>query len=361
MASLRLLLAIAAAEDLEIQQMDFIAAFLAGELEEEIYMEQPEGFSDGTDRVCLLNKSLYGLKQAARVWNQRIRKFLKDIGFTQTHADHCVYVNKDTGIILAMWVDDLLIFGKNMDQINELKAQLQGQFEMKDLGDLKYFLGIHVTRNREERSLTISQSAYIHQILERFRMKNCKPADTPMAAGCKLTKAAVGDLLVDEKEYQSLVGSLMYAMTGTRPDLAYTVSQLSQYNAKPTAIHLTTAKRVLRYLKGHTDLGITYGNNDDSLNGYCDADWGANEDRKSISGYLFMLGGGAISWSSKKQSTVALSSTEAEYIALMEATKESIWLQRLLSELGRADRDHRIMWEDNQGAIALALNPEYHA
>jgi hypothetical protein len=174
-------------------------------------------------------------------------------------------------------------------------------------------------------------------------------------------KGAVGDLLVDETEYQSLVGSLMYAMTGTRPDLAYAVSQLSQFNARPTSTHLTAAKRVLRYLKGHADLGITYGDDDDSLNGYCDADWGANEDRKSISGYLFMLGGGAISWSSKKQSTVALSSTEAEYIALVQAAKESIWLQRLLGELGRTERDHRIMWEDNQGAIALALNPEYHA
>ena len=182
-----------------------------------------------------------------------------------------------------------------------------------------------------------------------------------MATGTRLTKAEIGNILVNEREYQSLVGSLMYAMTGTRPDLAYAVSQLSQFNAKPTAIHLTAAKRVLRYLKGHADLGITYRDDDNSLNGYCDTDWGANEDRKSISGYLFMLGGGAISWSSKKQSTVALSSTEAEYIALVQAAKESIWLQRLLSELGWTERDHKVIWEDNQGAIALAVNPEYHA
>src|SRR5277367_6176897 len=191
LASIRILLAIAAIYGLEIHQMDVVTAFLAGDLEEEIYMEQPEGFKVGSreDFVCRLRKSIYGLKQAPRIWNQKIRRFLKSIGFEQTYSDPCVYINKENGIILAMWVDDLIIFGKDLNSVNDLKAQLSEEYEMKDMGELKYFLGIQVHRDRERKIIHISQPGYNRTILERFGMQDSKPASTPLSSGARLTKA----------------------------------------------------------------------------------------------------------------------------------------------------------------------------
>jgi hypothetical protein len=332
--SIRILFAIAAAEGLEIHQMDVITAFLAGDVIEVIYMEQPEGFKQGNnDLVCQLRKGLYGLKQGARAWNQKIRRYLKSIGFEQTHSDHCVYINKDTDVILALWVDDLIIFSKNTSAIEEVKDQLRKEFEMKDLGELKYFLGIQVKRDRKLQQIHIDQSTYIKAILKRFEMHNSKPAETPIATGTKLVQARVDDILVDPKRYQSMVGSLMYLMVCTRPDIAYALSQVSQFSNKPTSIHESAVKRIFRYLRHTSEVGLTFSGSKLKLEGYSDADWGASEDRKSISAYIFMLCNAAISWSSRKQSTTALSTTESEYMAMVQALKEIIWIQRLLHEL----------------------------
>ena len=200
-------------------------------------------------------------------------------------------------------------------------------------------------------------------ILDRFGMQDSTPVSTPIATGTKLVKS-MEESTVDQKQYQSNVGSQMYAMLCTRPDLAYAISQISQFSSNPSTIHESAAKRVLRYLNGTRNFGITFdGKRGLILEGYSDADWGAGEDRKSISGYVFTLAGGAISWSSKKQATTALSTTEAEYIALVQAAKESIWIQRLLHELGYGNMvtGSNVIYGDNQGSIALANNPEYHA
>lgn len=365
LASIRILFAIAAAFDLEIHQMDVITAFLANTLHEEIYMEQPEGFTDDEhemDMVCELGKSLYGLKQSARLWNQKLDRYLRKIGFFQTNADHCVYVNKNSGVIVALWVDDLIIFGNDLVGVELLKSQLKLKFEMKDMGELRYFLGIQVHRDRTEKMLQIFQRGYVNMILERFGMQNSAPVSTPIATGTKLVKTTETSTTTDLKQYQSNVGSQMYAMLCTRPDLAYAISQISQFSSNPSTIHESAAKRVLRYLNGTRNFGITFnGSRGLILEGYSDADWGAGEDRKSISGYVFTLGGGAISWSSKKQATTALSTTEAEYIALVQSAKESIWIQGLLQELGYTAVNSNIIYGDNQGSIALANNPEYHA
>ena len=366
LASLRIILAIAAVEDLEIHQMDVVAAFLAEELEELIYMEQPEGFVQGTeeeDLVCQLNKSIYGLKQSARLWNRKIRRMLLSKGYYQTHSDHCVFVHPITKIIVAIWVDDIIIAGKTTEDINELKDQLNKAFEMKDLGELKYFLGMQVYRDRMKRQIHINQSGYIKTILERFNLLDCNPVSTPIATGTQLRKSTQDDNIIDDpREYQSITGSQMYAMLCTRPDTAYAISQLSQYNNAPNKTHYAVVKRVLRYLKGTIDKGITFsGSLGLKLELYCDADWASGEDRKSISAYIGMLAGGAITWRAKKQSTVATSSTEAEYMALLEAVKESVWIQQLLKELGRTAINTNTIYDDNQGAIALAHNPEHHA
>ena len=362
LASLRILLAIAAVQDWEIQQMDVVTAFLAGDIDEEIYMKQPEGFEQGEGLVCKLRKSLYGLKQSPRIWNQKIRGSLESIGFKRTNADHCVYTSK-SGVIIMMYVDDLLIFGKEMGTINEVKGKLAGMFEMTDVGELKYFLGMQVHRNRKERTLTITQSGYIGAILERFQMTDAKPMTTPMATGTKLYKPTEDDEILNPIYYQSIIGSQMYAMLCTRPDIAFTISQLSQFNSCPITAHLAAAKRCLRYFRHTLDIGLTFsGSNGLVLEAFSDADWGAGEDRKSVSGYIFLLAGAAICWQSRKQSTVALSSTEAEYIALVQAAKELLWILQLLDDLGITDVINRnIIYEDNQGAIALAKNPEYHA
>src|SRR5271155_3881687 len=364
LASIRILLAIAAIYGLEIHQMDVVTAFLAGELEEEIYMEQPEGFEIGSreDFVCRLRKSIYGLKQAPRVWNQKIRRYLKSIGFEQLYSDPCVYVNKEKGIILAMWVDDLLIFGKDMDSVNDLKAQLSEEYEMKDMGELEYFLGIQVHRDRERKIIHISQPGYIRTILERFGMQDSKPANTPLSSGARLTKAKATDTLMDQREYQSMVGSIMYGMLATRPDLAQSIQQTSQFSQMPTTQHEKAVKQGFRYLSGTIDQGITFnGNLGMKLEFWSDANWGGEEGRESVSGLVGTLAGGAVTYSSKKQASVALSSTESEYMALLHALKELIWLLRFLREIGYKIDDQNLIYCDNQSAIALAHNPQHHA
>ena len=293
LAALRILFAIAALEDLEIHQMDVVTAFLLGGLEEEIYMEQPEGFEKtgrkGERLVCKVRKGLYGLKQSARNWYLRLKRYLESIGFVRCNADHCIYFNSATEIIIAVWVDDLILLGKTVEAINIVKSDLGKEFEMKDLGELEYFLGIQVARDRTKRRLHIDQSGYINTILERFGMANSNPVSTPIATGTVFQKSTPNDQLVDSKFYQRIVGSLMYAMLGTRPDIAYAVSQLSQFNAVPNSTHLAAAKRVLRYLKGTSTLGITYGGHELIMKAYCDADHGKSEDRKSISGICICL------------------------------------------------------------------------
>jgi hypothetical protein len=375
LSAIRILLAIATVEDLEIHQMDVVTAFLIPELEEEIYMEIPEGYLNAKDagpsqilegeKVCKLQKGLYGLKQSARLWNLRFRQHLMSLGFKQSVCDSCVYINEQTGIILAIWVDDLIVIGNDIALINKTKSDLKKEFEMKDLGELQYFLGIQVSRDRKNRRMHLNQSGYISSILERFGMQSSKPVSTPIATGTVLQKALSTDALVDQREYQSMVGSQMYSMLCTRPDTAFVVSQMSQHNASPTDLHSSTAKRAFRYLNATPTLGITYdgsrSNGKLKLEGYSDADFAASQSRRSMMGYIFKLGGGAVTWMSKLEPTVAISTTEAEYMALLQATKESIWIQRFLKELGREIDCSSVIFEDNQGAIALANNPEYHA
>ena len=251
--------------------MDVKSAFLMGELKEEIYMDQPEGFKEG-ELVCRLKKSLYGLKQSPRVWNHKIHHFFTTTGFIQTNADHSIYINKDTGIMIGLWMDDLIIVGKNLDIINDLKKKLNDSFDMKDLKDLTYFLGIEVKRNRYDRILHINQTQYIHKILQRFGMVDCKLFRKPMDTSIKLTKPQEDEELFETLKYQSAVGSLMYRMLGSRLDIAFGVSAVSRYNNSPTQIHWIAVKRILRYLKGSHNLGITYGGNQPILIGYCDSD-----------------------------------------------------------------------------------------
>jgi Reverse transcriptase (RNA-dependent DNA polymerase) len=321
--------------------------------------------------VCRLLRSLYGLKQAARVWNLKIHAFLVKLGFVRSAADPCLYIDAKRVLYITIWVDDLLIVGKNGLDIANVKAQLSHEFEMKDLGQLEHFLGMRISRHQNG-NIAIDQNGYIRQILKRFGMDASKTVSTPFATGSRLVSAnhdekgaAAPSTNVEIKEYQAMVGSLMYAMLCTRPDLAYAIQQLSQFNANPTNAHFQAAKRVFRYLQGTQTMGLFYGKHNgditETIQAYCDADYAADGDRKSISGTLFTLAGSPISWQAKKQTTVAQSTVESEYAAMAHAAKELLWLQQLLKDLGMSKYTPTILYGDNQGAISLAKNPTHHA
>lgn len=364
--SYKTIFAFSAACDHEIEQMDIKTAFLCGEIEEEVYVEQPTGMDDGTGRVCKLKRALYGLKQSPRIWYKTLATHLATLGFHPLGADLSVFIKGTT--IIAVYVDDLLLSGPKMSDIKILKGQLSERFQMSDLGPCSYYLGMAVTRNRQNRIIQLSQTAYVEKILREYKMADSKPMSTPMDTNCRLQKASADYEAESEfrKQYQSAVGSLMYAMLGTRPDIAYAVSVVSRYGSNPTPAHYGAVKRIFRYLKGTKHLQLTYRGNLQPLSGYTDSDWAGDHDtRRSTSGYLFNIGSGAISWSSKRQPTVALSTCEAEYTGQTQAGKEAIWLRGLLDQLygekGQSEPQAVIIYGDNQGAIALAKNPQYHA
>lgn len=362
--TLRTLLALAAKNDWELHQMDVKTAFLNGDLEEEIYMRQPEGrVVPGKEKlVCRLKKSLYGLKQAPRAWNAKLDSAMISFGFIRSENDPALYyiLSGSEMLFVLVYVDDLSIVSNSVNRVHWFKEQMKSKFAMEDLGELKNILGFHVSRSRSERKLFVSQEKYVRSLLTKFNMEDCNPAPTPMYSDFNQLNSSNSRALPDCSRYASLVGSLMYAALGTRPDILFSVVALSRFNTKATEAHWTAAKRVLRYLKAHPQTGILYNTNTD-FSCYSDADWATDHsDRKSIGGYCFMLCGGAISWKSKKQDTVALSSTEAEYLALSPAVKEIIWLDRLLVELSSAVPKPITLYEDNNACIALSKNPEFH-
>ena len=359
--SVRVLCQLAAQYDLILHQMDVKTAYLNAPIDCEIYMEQAEGFetpnSDENERlVYKLNKSLYGLKQSGRNWNMLLHKCLIENNFTQSSVDHCVY-RKEVGekkVFVLIWVDDIILAASDNELMNETKMMLQERFKMKDLGKLSYFLGIEFEQG--DGFVKMSQKRYLSKVLERFHMSNCKPRNTPSEQKLEFSD----DSKCDAKLYRESVGYLIYAMTCTRPDLCWVVTKLSQNLSNPQKSHWTAVKHVLRYLKGTLEYELCYRKCKDNLTlkGYSNADWADSSDRRSTSGYCFSLNniGPPISWKSKKQSTVALSSCEAEYIALALAVQESFYLTQLLKDLKEACQSATI-FEDNQGTIALSKNP----
>ncbi len=363
--SFKVLFAIIAHYDLDCEQMDVVTAFLNALLREVIYVEQPTGYGEA-NLVCLLQRALYGLKQAPREWYHTLRDFLISKGFKTTESDHSLFVNETTRLIVSVYVDDIQIYGpKGSNQIAALKKELNKRFAITDLGPSSYYLGMEIQRDRHAKTVRVTQITYLKKVLARFNMANCAPAPTPMVLGTQLQEELVDQARPDVvKEYQSMVGSIMYPMIQTRPDICFAVTILSRYNHNPNSKHIAAVKRVIRYLKGTLDYGITYGSTND-LVGYTDADWASDvESRRSLGAYVFMLYGGPISWSSKRQQSIALSSCEAEYMAQTQAAKEAIWMARLLSELdiglGLPTKPVQIK-ADNQGAIALTKDPRFHS
>ena len=367
--TIRCILAISASLDFELQQMDVKAAFLHGDLEEEIYMKQPEGYEDKSrpNDVWKLTKSLYGLKQASRTWYLKLDGCLNALGLRRCEADQSVYVKieGEVTLIVAVYVDDLILAGNSVALINWLKGELCKNFQMKDLGDVHWILGMEVIRDRERRTLTLNQTKYIETILNRFEMQDCKSISTPLDTNVSLAPSTEdgpnGSEVLSKVPYQSVVGSLMYAMVATRPDIAFAVGSLSRYLQSPKWKHWVGAKRVLRYLQGSKGMGLKFGKGDEIVKGYCDADYATDTaERKSTTGYVYLLNGAAVSWSSKRQGVVAMSTTEAEYMAAAHAAKEAIWLRQLMKDFNLEATEATVLYEDNQGCIGLAKNPISH-
>lgn len=365
--SIRSILSIAAAHDLDIIQFDVCSAFLNGEIDEVIFMDQPLGFEDNSTgaKVCRLRKALYGLKQSSRVWNRKFDSFLKTFTLQSTTADCCVYVShSDPKLILAIWVDDGIACSPRSEaaKIEHILNFMHGAFKItKGLAEM--YVGLHITRDRSKRILTVDQSIYIERVLKRFAHESCHavavPADPSSAADLSIQMGSS----TTPFPYKEGVGCLQWAALGTRPDISYAVSNVARFSNNPGQPHIQALKRILKYLRGTVNLCITYGGQhiDNRLTAYCDADYAGDvDDRKSRSGFILLLNGGPVSWGSRKQTCTACSTTESEYIAGHLASQETTWMRTLLADLGARQNIPTTLHSDNQSAIKLVKNPVYH-
>lgn len=335
--SIRLILAEAAQRKMQLKQFDVRTAFLNGDLIEEIYMEQPTEFTDISDKVCKLQRSLYGLKQASRCWNKKFKDFIQLFGFITCKADSCVFVSRKNGqlTVLAIHVDDGLIISDSMECIESVLNFLCDKFEIKSM-NVDCFLGLQIEQ-RKNGSIFVHQSTYANRILEKFNMKECNAVATPSDSNKVLHGFA--DSEPTKYPYREAVGSLMYLSVATRPDIMYAVAIVSRFLEKPTIVHVKAVKRIFKYLKNTINYGIFYVSGGESqLIGYSDADHAGDiETRRSTSGYIFKYNDGGIIWSSERQKSVSISTMEAEYIAASEAMKELVWIKRLLEEVMKDD------------------------
>lgn len=360
--TIRLILGVSAQRGWEVYQLDVKSAFLHRELSEEVYVEQPKGFESGedSDKVYKLKKALYGLRQAPRAWYSKIEGYFTREGFTKCFCEHTLFVKVkgDDVLIVSLYVDDLIYASSSSTMLEDFKAYMMTEFSMTDLGRMKYFLGVEVTQ--DETGIFIGQKKYANEVLSRFGMEGCNAVRIPMVPGCKLTREGSG-AMVDATMFKQLVGSLRY-LTATRPDLIYSVNLVSRYMEGPTEQHLLAAKRIMRYVQGTKDYGIQYKRGEErELVGFFDSDYAGDEDdRKSTSGYLFLYGEGAVSWASKKQPIVTLSTTEAEYVSAANGACQAVWLRNVLKSIGSDQKEKTVLFCDNSSTIKLSKNAVLH-
>ncbi|KAH9660146.1 protein kinase domain-containing protein [Citrus sinensis] len=341
--------------------MDVKNAFLHGDLQEEVYMKLPPGVSSNSKaQVCRLRRSLYGLKQAPHSWFTKFGQILHQLGFHQSSNDPSMFIRRSAAgiIILLVYVDDIIITGTDTSGIQQFKESLHSYFQMKDLGNLTYFLGLEVYHSSE--SIYVHQHKYTKDLIALARLEDSTVINTPLEINVKYSKDD-GDLLSDPTLYRKLVGSLIYLMI-TRPDISYAVNLMSQFMHEPRHLHLSAVKRIICYLLGTLNRGLLYkAGSPLVLKAYSDADWaGCSDSRRSTTGWCMYLGDNLVSWKCKKQESVSKSSTEAEYRAMSGACSEIVWLRRLVSELGFPQASPTLLHADNKSAIQIAENPVFH-
>ena len=369
--SLRILFAIAAIYGLTAHLLDATNAFVGSRVDKQIYMEIPKGLDDhklgpspsDPNMVCELLQSLYGLRQSANLWNHKIKDHVATIGFRPSTADYSVFTN-DRGIIIALYVDDVLVFGKTSNEIDSVKRKLKSFHEMKDSGLVNKILGIRVTW-LPNGGVRLDQQHYIQQTLEEFGLAECNSQPLPLGPGTDLNAESPRLPKEPHSKFRHMIGRLTYVAGGTRCDIQFPVNRLSQHLSEPTKIHLEAAKRILRYLRRTITYAISYVKGSDTamLIGYVDAAYANATKRRSTSGYIFMLAGGPVSWSSRKQPITALSSTEAEYIAAADGAKQAVWLRHFIYSVGKQkvlNGRPTPFHMDNQSSMRLSQNPVEH-
>ncbi|KAK6120346.1 hypothetical protein DH2020_045903 [Rehmannia glutinosa] len=358
--SIRILLAIASSLDYEIWQIDVKTTFLNGNLEEDIYMWQPEGFTTkGQEHMlCELHKSIYGLKQASRSWNIRFDQAVRSFGFLKSPGEPYVYKRIQGAIVvfLVLYVDDILLIGNNIEVLSHVKSWLNNQFEMKDLGEANYILGLPIKQCLE--GIYISQSKYTKELLKKFGIDEGRTLSTQWQPMSNLTKTKGKS--VDESKYRGMIGSLLY-LTASRPDILHAVCLCARFQSNPKESHMSAVKRIFRYLKGTIQYGLFYPKNENfSLKGYSDSDYAGNiDDRKSTSGSCQFLGDCLVSWFSKKQNCVSLSTAEAEYISAAFCCTQLLWMKQTLADY-KCSFENVPIFCDNISAINIAQNPVHH-
>ncbi|CAB3224317.1 unnamed protein product [Arctia plantaginis] len=361
-STIRALLSIAAQENLSLCQFDVSTAFLYGKLKEDIYMKPPEGYSNNDGKVCKLKRSLYGLKQAPRCWNSTITEHILKVGFIQSEGDPCLFKREGKNkLLIALYVDDGLIASASSKETEKFLDEMRQRFKITTKCG-SYFLGIEIER-KVDGSIKIDQKSYAKKLLQRFGMQNCKAAVTPIVKDNVLASKDNTD--IHDFPYRQVVGALSCLMVGTRPDIAFAVGIVSRKLDNPTSEDVARVKRILRYVKGTLEYGITYKSStvERGLRCYSDADHGGDETTgRSTSGMICLNANGAIAWQSKRQTTVAISSTEAEIIAASEAAREVIWLKRIMNFMqSNTQKEITPLFIDNESAIRLAYDPPYEA
>lgn len=360
--TLRTLLAVASKRKYVVHHFDAKTAFLNGKLQEVIYMKQPPGFEDESKKVCLLKKSLYGLKQSARAWNLTIHEALSNGNFIQSKADPCLYHRsvQDEKVYVLVYVDDLVVASESEKLIKETADHLNSSFELKCLGPIKQYLGLEIEKDIRG-NFMVSQTEYINKVISDAGLTNSKKSPYPLDPSYRKSTVEA-ELLLDNRRYQQVIGSLLYISVNSRPDISASVSILARRVSKPTQEDWTELKRVIKYLKGTSKLKLKLSfveENQDIFYGYADADWAENrDDRKSNSGYVFKVFGGVVSWCCRKQTCVALSSTEAEFIALTEACQEAMWIKSLLQDFN-IEVQKPTIFEDNQSCLKLISSNKF--
>uniref|UniRef100_A0AAV1VJG3 Polyprotein n=1 Tax=Peronospora matthiolae TaxID=2874970 RepID=A0AAV1VJG3_9STRA len=363
--TLRMVIAITKHFGWPLDQLDVVTAFLLGVMKEKVFCAVPEGVKMEGDFDCLeLIKAIYGLKQASRVWNETFDEFIRSIGFQASGFDPCLYIMTSEGhcVFVLVYVDDVLVTGSSLEMIARTKNDLKTRFEMTDSGKCAFVLGIELL-DGEDGSVTMCQRRYVDDVLKRFGMDECKAVASPVDVSSRLVPSNSASKV--DVPFREAVGALMHLTTATRPDIAYAVSFVSRFMEKPQEEHWVAVKRIFRYLQGTKMHGICYKPSAKiDFRGYSDADWAGDlADRKSTSGYVFMLLGAPVSWGSKKQPSVSLSTSEAEYIALSLAIQEGKWINRLLCEIMAAANEEGpelVIREDNQSCIKMTKNPVNH-
>ena len=359
--AIRMFLAFAAHSDYKVYQMDVKSAFLNGELEEEVYVEQPPGFEDSklADFVYFLFKALYGLKQAPRTWYDTLSEFLLENDFTRGVVDKTLFVKKHKNdlILVQVYVDDIIFGSTNDDLCKRFAKLMQSRYEMSMMGELSFFLGLQVYQRQD--GIFICQSKYIKDLLKKYQMEDSSTAKTPMPTATKLDKDETGKK-VDITGYRGMIGSLLY-LTASRPDIMFATCLCARFQSDPKESHLIAVKRIFRYLKGTPNLGIWYPKDTGfDLIGYTDSDFaGCKIDRKSTSGSCQFLGRRLVSWYSKKQHSVSTSTAEAEYIAAGSCCAQILWMRNQLRDYGLLLTKIPIFC-DNTSAIAISNNPVQH-